>query len=525
MRRKCQRLWMVVVPLVAVVGLSAAVVGLSAAGREVSLVEAVRNGDEEAVRALLTDRVDVNAPQPDGTTALHWGVHHDALETVDLLIRAGANANAANRYGVRPLSMAATNGNAAIIERLLTAGADPNSAGPGGETALMTAARTGVVEAIQALLGAGADPNARETLRGQTALMWAAVENNAPAIKVLTQAGADLHARSHGPRTPVEKTAAKPRVGYDRKGEPRIDSFTPLLFAAQLGRIEAILALVAAGANVNDTAEDGTSALVFAVTNAQWEAASVLVDLGADPEASVQGWTPLHQLARIRGLSNGRLPHPVSSGSIGALDLVKKLLVPGGDHDHGADVNAIQTERFRGDQERTHFRAVGSTPFLIAAKAFDADLMRLLVEHGADPSVKSGIGSTALMLAAGAEVAHPTEDSGTFEDSLAAVKVALELGNDVNAVNEHGNTALHNAAFIGALNVIEFLVDNGATLDVKNQKDMTPLDRAHIDYHAGQISVQPEAEELLRQLMQERGLPTEVLTAEEFRIKLGFGDK
>ena len=115
--------------------------------------------------------------------------------------------------------------------------------------------------------------------------------------------------------------------------------------------------------------------------------------------------------------------------------------------------------------------------------------MRLLVEHGADPSVKSGIGSTALMLAAGAEVAHPTEDSGTFEDSLAAVKVALELGNDVNAVNDHGNTALHNAAFIGALNVIEFLVDNGATLDVKNQKDMTPLDRAHIDYHAGQISV------------------------------------
>ena len=265
----------------------------------------------------------------------------------------------------------------------------------------MTAARTGVVEPIQALLAAGADPNARESLRGQTALMWAAVENNARAIEVLSKAGADVHARAHGPRTPVEKTAAKPRVGYDRKGEPRIDSFTPLLFAAQLGRIEATRALVAAGANVNDTAEDGTSALVFAVTNAQWEAASVLVDLGADPDAGAQGWTPLHQLARVRGLSNGRLPHPVPTGSIGALDLAKKLLVPGGVHDRGADVNARQTERFRGDQERTDFKAVGSTPFLIAAKAFDVELMRLLVEHGADPSVRSEVGSTALMLARG----------------------------------------------------------------------------------------------------------------------------
>ena len=227
-----------------------AVSGVGAAGRDMPLIEAVKNGDTAAVRALLDKGGDVNAPDVDGTTVLHWAVSRDNLEVADLLIRAGANVRATNRYGVAPLSLACLNGNVAMVGKLLQAGADPKSTQPGGEIALMTAARTGNAAVVQQLLTRGADVNATEEWKGQTALMWAAAENNAAAVKALIAGGADIPARSN----------ISPGVN-----ELANRGFTAFTFAARAGAIDAAEALLEGGASVNDTLADGTSALVLAV--------------------------------------------------------------------------------------------------------------------------------------------------------------------------------------------------------------------------------------------------------------------
>ncbi len=244
----------------------------------------------------------MNAAASDGSTALHWAVHRDALDVVDLLLAAGANPKAANRYGVTPLSLAATNGNARIVERLLRGGGDPNTALPGGETVLMTAARTGDVAVLKALIEANADVNARESSRGQTALMWAAAENNAAAIKVLIDAGADVNARTSEGAAPAARASlvngrrllrSDRRVGACCGARALLHA---LLFAVQLGQFDAARTLLQAGANVNDALPDGTSALVLAAQNGHWELGSFLVDQGADVNADKQGFTALHQV-------------------------------------------------------------------------------------------------------------------------------------------------------------------------------------------------------------------------------------
>jgi uncharacterized protein len=411
--------------------------------------------------------------------------------------------------------LACVNGNASMVDRLLKAGADPNSASPGGETALMTASRTGSAAAIKILLAHGAGVNLAERVRGQTALMWAAANNNVDAIKALIDAGADVHARSHGPMAAPAGTKEQEREpGYAaRTRRGRLDSFTPLLFAVRDGALDAVRTLVDRGANVNDKVEDGTSALVIAAMNAHWELAAYLLDHGADPNASEQGWTALHQLIRTRGLSWGRLPHPVGSGSMTSMEFAAKLIA------HGANVNARMTAAFKGDNERPRIVQVGATPFLLAAKNVDHQMMRVLVEHDADPMVKTGSNTTALMLAAGLQIFSMGEDSGTNEDALEAVKLCLELGNDVNAVDDNGETALHGAAWRGANEIVTLLVEKGAKLDAREKKgQFTPLAYAHLVYTPGMVFQSwPETEALLRRLMIERGLDTHVPTVEELR--------
>jgi ankyrin repeat protein len=465
-----------------------AAISLGYVGRETSLVEAVKTADIVAVRALMQQHVNVNAPEPDGTTALHWAVHQEDVSTVDLLIRAGANVRAVNRYGVTPLALACESGNAAVIERLLTAGADANTAGADGETALMTAARTGKVDAIEALLAHGADAHARESWRGQTALMWAASENNAAAARVLIEAGADLRARSKG-------------------------GFTPLLFAVRAGNIDTTEVLLTAGANINETLPDGTSALVLAVTNAHYELAARLAEKGADPNADAQGWTALHQLIWTRRPNKGFAnPGPVPSGTLDGLDLVKRLAAG------GANLNAREKKEpkdgYRNLQDR-----IGATPFLLAAKSADVALMRVLVASGADPLLRTADHTTPLMAAAGVGIWAVGESPGTNEEALEAVKLALELGGDVTAVNDYGQTALHGAAHRGANAIVQLLVDRGAKLDATItkagggnlgwKKGWTPLIIAEGLFYANSLKRYPETAALLRRLMKERGLPTD----------------
>jgi ankyrin repeat protein len=447
---------------------------------DATLVDAVKRGDTSAVRALLESKADGNSAEPDGTTALHWAVRRADLATVDLLLKAGAKAGAANRYGVTPISLAATNGDPAILTRLLAAGADPNTALADGETVLMTAARSGNVAVLKALLAGGANVRAREKRKGQDALMWAAAENNAAAIAVLIEAGADRDARSTG------------------------GSFTPFLFAVRAGHLAASRALLDAGVDVNQQLSDGTSALVLAVVNAHYELAGQLLARGANPNADAQGWTALHQIAWSRRHNAGfNLPGPVQTGSLDPLDLVRQLVA------RGANVNARTTKEPR-DGNRNMLNRIGSTPFLMAAKNDDIPLMRVLLEVGADPSLKTNRGTTALMVAAGVGIWAPGENPGTHEEALAAMKLALEVGGGaVNDVDIDGETALHGAVYRGGnVAAIQFLIDKGAKLDAVNKRGWTPLTVADgVEYTPAVLKRYPEAAAVLRKSMRDQGLP------------------
>lgn len=428
--------------------------------------------------SALVAHAQVNAKEADGTTELHRAVEREDLEMVESLLRAGASATAANRYGVTPLILAATTGNGPITERLLRAGADANSAMPDGETVLMTAARTGKVEAIRALLASGAKVGTREPSKGQTALMWAAAENNAAAIKVLVEAGAGVHERSAG------------------------GSFTPFLFAVRGGHVDASRALLDAGAKIEDSLPDGTSPLVLATINAHYELAAFLVERGANPNAAAQGWTALHQIAWSRRHNAGfNLPGPVATGNLDSLDLARKLVRA------GANVNARQTKEPK-DGNRNQQNRLGATPFLLAAKSADVPYMRVLLELGADPSIKTNNNTTPLMVAAGVGIWAPGENPGTHEEVLAAVKLLLDLGADPNAIDDNGDTAIHGAVYHGgAIPVIQALADKGSRLDVVNKKGWMPVTAADgVEYTPAVLKRYPEAAALLRKLMAERGL-------------------
>ena len=432
-------------------------VALNANAAAPRLVDAVKSRDKAAIRALLAQRVDVNAAEPDGTTAIHWAVRADDLETAEMLIRAGANVKAKNRYGMTPLHLASTNGNGTMVETLLKAGADPNTALPEGETVLMAAARTGSLAVVKALIDHGANVNAKESWRGQTALMWAAAEGNSDVIRLLVQRGADMRVRSNG-------------------------GFTAFLFAAREGKIGAAKTLLEmgtdlkseslpgrrrgggpgnAGANAAE-AEPGPSAFLLAAANAHYEFAAFLLDAGVDPNAAPQGWTALHQVTWTRKAGWGdNGPAPTGSGNMSSLEFVRTLAK------HGANLNARVTRR--PSMGTTRLNSIGATAFLLAARTADPDLMRLLAELGADPLLTNDDGTTPLMVAAGVGTSSPGEDPGTEAEVLEAVKVALTLGGDVNAVDKNGETAMHGAAYKHAPSAARYLAEHGAKVEIWNR--------------------------------------------------------
>ena len=465
---------------------------------DVPLVDAVRRGDAEAVRALLDGGADVDSTTPDGATALLWAVHTDQPELAGLLLEAGADVEITNRYRVGPASLAAENGNAAILERLLEAGVDANHTLPGGETLLMTAARTGEPATVRTLLAHGADPNLREATRGQTALMWAAANNNAAAIHVLTEQGADINAKTDNPSRSSDSTFNyAPATG-----------FSPLMFAVRAGHIDATRVLLDAGADVNDTVSDGQSALVVAAANANWELAAYLLDRGADATKAEAGWNALHQTVRTRRMNIGfGTPGPFSSGTLASIELIRRLL------DAGVDVNARMTRNGMRDGQRNRFNRLGATAFMLAAKVTDVEAMRLLLTAGADPTIPTADGTTPLMVAAGLAIWNPGEDGGSFTgqeaEVLEAVRICLEGGNDVNARNYRGETALHGVGFRGVNIVVDYLVEQGADLTALTGDGWSALAIArglsYTDFYKAQVHTAARLEELMR----DGGLDTE----------------
>jgi ankyrin repeat protein len=451
----------------------ASVVALAAAG-DARLVDAIKSNDVEAVRTLLMQKVDVNAALADGSTALHWAVHRDDLATVDLLIRAGARAKVANDLGGTPLHLACENRNGAMVERLLKAGGDPNATMERGATVLMECARSGDLTSVKALLAHGANVNAKEPLHDQTALMWAAAQQHPQVVEALIEAGADIKVRSRAYSQTVVGESTQ------RAGREELNYVTwrggssPLLFAARSGDVESVKLLLAAGADVNDALPDGTSALIVAAHSAHGKVATVLLDKGADPNNTDIGYAALHA-AVLRS----------------DLDLVKALLA------HGANRDVRLTRGTPIRRETTDYNLpqtlIGATPYWLAAKLLEPDIMKVLAAAGADTKAQLPDATTALMAAAGVGATAGGGggagqgsdrrgvnliDGGRFEPEarvLETVTAVLSQGADVNAANQNGETALHGAAAQLLPAVVEILVDRGARLDVKNKKDQTPL--------------------------------------------------
>ena len=483
------------------------------------VADAASRGDREAVRAAIGRKADVNLPQVDGTTALHWAVERDDLELTDLLLRAGARVTVRTREGVTPLQLAAINGSAPMIDRLIKSGADPKvPLTPSGDTALMMSARTGKTEALRVLLEAGAQVNARESWGGTTALMWAVAEGHAGAARLLLAAGGDVNARSayvaaangrgFEGRTPIANRT-------DAKSEEFASGWlTPLMFAARDGNVELARILADAGADVNAVAGDGKTALALAIFNGNYEVASLLVDRKADVnKADAQRFTPLFWAVDRRNMETApNFPWMVTADP---LPLIRKLL------DAGGEPNALVDNTPRARMREGSPRIVFATALMRAAFAADLELVKLLLARGADPTIISRDGETMVSAAAGLAFIHGYHRGRLPEERLQVVQLFVESGNDVNQADDYGITPLMAAGNYGNVPIIQYLIDAGADLsahDLGKKNDgqfgssNEPL--MPIDYAIGvgtfvpnnAVIIHEDAVAVMARVMKERGI-------------------
>ena len=454
------------------------------------VADAAKKDDRAAVRSLIGAHAGVNAPQVDGTTALHWAAYVDDVELAKMLLDAGARPDTVNRYGMTVLAEACTNGDGRMVELLLDRGANPNQALPGGETPLMTASRTGKAAAVRALLAKGAEVDAKE-VRGQTAIVWAAAEGNVEAAQELIEAGANFKIRLKS-------------------------GMTPLLLAVREGKLEMVRLLLKSGADVNEMLQvpqggrpagpkpgrSGQSALHIAVENAHYQLASFLLDSGADPNAGGPGYTALHAIASVRKPGGGdNDPAPDGSGNMTSLELIKKLVAK------GANINARMTKKI--NFGLTSLNDIGATPFCLAALTADAELMRFFASLGADPKIPTADDATPLIVAAGLGTRSPGEDAGTDSEVVEAIAAAIELGNDPNAVDKNGETAMHAAAYKNVADAVRYLASHGANPEVWNQPNKhgwTPLTIAQ-GYRFGNFKPSPPTVEALLEVMKAQHVP------------------
>jgi ankyrin repeat protein len=426
------------------------------------VADAAMRGDKPAVRALLRQKADVNAPQADGATALHWAVQANDLELADLLIRAGARVSTANVAGATPLLLASVAGNAAMIGRLLAAGADPNAPlTRSGDTALMMASRSGMVDAVRALLDRGAKVNDPETWGGTTALMWAVSARHPQVARLLIERGADVNARSYY----VPSASGRGFEGTTpvaRKPGQQLEEFasgwlTPLMFAARENDLESARLLVRAGADINAQSGDGKDALSLALFDGSYDAAEFLIDSGAKVnQTDAQRFTPLFWAVDRRNMETA--PNFPWMETRDPLPLIRKLLAA------GADPNALINSTPRARMRDGSPRLVYATALMRAALAGDLELAKLLLSYGADPHIISRDRETTLMAACGTGFINGYHRQRSPADRLELVKLLVELGEDVNAADGYGITPLMVAANLGDIEIVRYLISKGADL-------------------------------------------------------------
>ncbi len=542
--------------------------GHGAAWAASDVADAVMQRNAAELKRLIVARADVNQPQSDDTTALHWAAYHGDTAAASALLRAKAKPDARTGTGMTPLAMAAEAGDEEMVRLLLKARADPNLTLANGETPLMMAARNGNVAVIEQLLSRGAQIDATEKLRGTTALMWAAANGNTDAVRFLLKKGADIDARSAttdpgrkpyladasrsrlqefieqrgqggqvveqanldaearaAAKRRVEKEVAATKAAVSRfpPAPPEPDDkkkwggLTPLIFATREGSLETVKALLDAGADINQTSEYGWTALLVATQNRFYRLGAFLLERGADPNiANIGGWNPLYIATDNRNIESG--DYPTRKPDMDHLEYIRKLLAAGANPNlrmqSSTETRTIFTHQWLFEE--------GATPFLRAAQSGDLVLMKLLLEKGADPSIATVHGITPLMVASGIGWVEGVTYEWSPQGTLDTVKLLLQLGADVNAQDTlDGRTALMGAAHKGRNDVVQLLVDHGADLGAR---DIGSRDTIHalagvtwqaIDYADGLVRVgvqsaiaHPETAALLRKLMKARGLET-----------------
>jgi len=456
------------------------------------LADRIQSGDRKAALAMIASGADVNTAQPDGTTPLHWAAYRVDHELVQTLLKKGARADVVNRYGASPLAEAARVADVDIVGMLLETGADANATNEDGQTALMLAARTGSVAVAELLVKHGADVNRREHFKDQSAVMWAAGENRPEMVAFLVSKGADLSVRAKSTDWPTQ-ISNEPRVQYRPTG-----GLTPLLYAARSGCLGCVKAMLDAGVDVDRPNPDGMTPMMMALDNGYPVVAKYLFDHGANPHTwDWWGRTPLYVAVTMRGGVDSRS----GARSPESLEFIKALL------DAGVNPNAQLAfkEPSRGGRDnrfRDDLLTTGATPLLRAAQTFDNDVVRLLLEHGALVDLPNASGVTPFMAAAGVGTrtisgvlgAGPSENVVAL--SLATMEILRKAGADVNAritdvtsltgriartntlTGRQGQTALFLVVELGRADVVRFLLDHGAKVDIKDDMGRTPIDVA-----------------------------------------------
>ena len=484
--------------------LNIALAFLLAAGAS-SLVDAVKSGDRTSALALLQQKVNVNTPEPDGTTALHWAVQRDDFDLADRLIKAGANVNTKNDYGSSPMSEAALNGNIAMLDRLLKAGTDVESPNADGMTTLMIIARSSNVEAARLLLKHGAKVNTVEKWKEQTALIWAAAESQSAMVKTLVEAGADVNAHSKINNWERQVTAEARAIARPSGG------MTPLLYAARQGCTECVKILAEANADLDLGDPDNVSPLLVATLNGRWDIAKYLINKGANVNKwDWWGQSPVYAAIDMNTIPHGGRPDRPSLDDASSLEVIELLLKKGANPN--LQLKLLPPFRSLGaDRGVDSMLTIGATPLLRAAKAMDAPAIELLLKYGANPNLPTTRGMIPIVAAAGVgSVDADTRGWFTTEDvqqrAIASLDLLLKAGGDVNAADpQRGTTLLHGAAFWGWNDVVKYLVSKGAKLDAKDNRGFTPIDsalgKAGGNSRGGQrVDVHQDTADLLKQL-------------------------